>query len=99
MPFMSTNISRGVCLVASSTFNLRLSTSSSTIAALHTGAHFFRGIDERQPTATGKPRRFRAPLLGRQRQRNLRAPLLLRRVLLARRLPPGKAEFLDRADR
>ncbi len=59
----------------------------------------FGRIDERHRTAPGNPRRIRAPLLGRQRQRNFRAPLLLRRVLLAGRLSPGKTEFLDRADR
>src|SRR5215475_7122695 len=50
------------------------------------------------PTPHRNPRRLRAPLLDRQHLRNFRAPFLLRRLLLARRLPPGKTQLLHRAD-
>src|SRR5260370_2305440 len=51
------------------------------------------------PAPPGNPRRLRAPLLGRQHQRNLRAPLLLRPLFLARVVSPRKAQFLHRATR
>src|SRR5713101_7728673 len=42
------------------------------------------------PAPPGNPRWLRAPFLGRQHQRNLRAPRLLRRLLLARPLSSRK---------
>src|ERR1700675_2491451 len=51
------------------------------------------------PAPPGNPRRLRAPFLGRQHQRNLRASLLLRRLLLPGHLSSGKAQLLPRADR
>src|SRR6266478_7982282 len=54
---------------------------------------------ELRPAPPGNPRWLRAPLLGRQHQRNLRTPLLLRRLFLSRPLSPGKAQLFHRADR
>src|SRR5712692_3629828 len=51
------------------------------------------------PEAPGDPRRLRAPLLGRQHQRDLRAPLLLWRFRLARALPAREIELFHRANR
>src|SRR5260370_34787231 len=50
------------------------------------------------PAPSGNPRPLRAPLLGRQHQRNLRAPLLLRRLFLPRVVSPRKTPFLHPAN-
>src|SRR5712664_1489296 len=51
------------------------------------------------PKAPGNPRRLRPPFLGRQHQRDLRAPLLLRRIRFPRALYPGTTQLLYRANR
>src|SRR6266581_4546725 len=60
---------------------------------------FVRGRNEPQPAFGRDKNRFRAALLGRQHQRDFRAPLLLRSVRLSRQLSPRKAEFPHRTDR
>src|SRR6267378_5750538 len=63
-----------------------------------------RGRNEFQPASRRNPHRFRAPLLGRQHHRTLRASLLLRRVRFfgplpsrSPQLPDGARDEFDRA--
>src|SRR6266699_1219 len=76
-------------------FNFQLS----TVNFQYNRCASIRGRNEFPPALRGDKNRFRAALLGRQHQRNLRAPLLLRRVRLSRQLSPRKAEFPHRTDR
>src|SRR5260370_7409093 len=57
-----------------------------------------RGRNDFQPTSRRNTNRLRAPLLGRQHHRNLRTPLLLRRLCFSRALSTGKTELLDPAN-
>src|SRR3989442_10628537 len=65
---------------------------SSTIAALPSG-----GSNEFQPALRRNPHRLRAPLLGRQYYRALRASLLLRSVCLFGPLPSRSPQLSDGA--
>src|ERR1039458_164529 len=58
-----------------------------------------RDAREFQPALAGNSRRLRARILGGERQRNFRAPGLLRRVFLPRQLSPRIAEHSDAANR
>src|SRR6266700_5411220 len=76
-------------------FNFQLS----TVNFQYNRCACVRGRNEPQPAFGRDKNRFRASLLGRQHQRDLRAPLLLRSVRLSRQLSPRKAEFPHRTDR
>src|SRR5260370_3686143 len=76
-------------------FNFQLS----TVNFQYNRCASIRGRNEFPPAPRRDTNRLRASLLGRQHQRDLRAPLLLRRVRLSRQLSPRKAEFPHRTDR
>src|SRR3989441_13253510 len=76
-------------------FNFQLS----TVNFQYNRCASIRGRNEFPPAPRRDTNRLRASLLGRQHQRDLRAPLLLRRVRLSRQLSPRKAEFPHRTNR
>src|SRR3989441_10943929 len=76
-------------------FNFQLS----TVNFQYNRCASIRGRNEFPPAPRRDTNRLRASVLGRQYQRTLRAPLLLRRVRLFGPLPPRKAEFPHRTNR
>src|SRR6266478_3138916 len=76
-------------------FNFQLS----TVNFQYNRCASIRGRNEFPPAPRRDTNRLRASLLGRQHQRDFRAPLVLRRVRLSRQLSPRKTEFPHRTDR